>query len=271
MDEADVDEDDACDRCGSFAELRCYDQRWLCPACVERLSAVERDSIGVSSVLSGTLFVVGRVLLPAWAIAFVVHLPHAVAVALVPELLRLPYALLGLVYGLTIGVLSTGATLAMARRAIRGEPLEPVRCLTLAAERWWRLCSSNLRVQLVTMIYFGLLIVPGIVRGLSLLVAVPVAFHEGFDAGDALDESTRRMRGHRSAAFIVAILLLGVAFVLGVAVLTAIVLVEQSFGPSVALTILAQSVFLPGAILVTCLMAVLYAKTSSAASSSRLS
>jgi len=54
--------------------------------------------------------------------------------------------------------------------------------------------------NLVTLLFTLLLIVPGVMKAMSLLLVMPIALHE--NNGDAMSSSTQRMQGHRMNAFI---------------------------------------------------------------------
>lgn len=256
--EVDGDEE-ACDRCGDFAELTSYGESWLCTPCVGRLPAIQREPPTFVNVLVGSLTVFVRILPSAWAITLVVNLPYTVITSLYPAQGTLGVVLPGLAYGSTVGMLATGAILLMAHRAIQGEKAEPVHCLNIAAKRWVRVFSANLVAGLLVAAYSLLFLVPGIVKNFSLFLALPIVLHEDVSTTEALDESTRRMRGHRAVAFAAACALLPIAG-LYAALTFGLVLLERSLGSSFALTLTMQIAQEPLTILALCLPAVLYAK-----------
>ena len=252
-----------CERCGDFAELVDYDGHRLCADCMSRLSEIERTPPTAGNLLSDTARVLGRVGLPAALIVMCFDLPVVLLEVFVPDL----PALVSTLWGATVSIIGSGAVLGLAHRAIRGEAADVGAALSRAGERASGLIGANFLSSIVVLLYSLLLIVPGIVRGLSLALVLPIALHEGTDGNTALRASTDRMMGHRAVAFVAYLLwgslgVAGLGLYLGLSFLLeppAMVVLPEALTRAL---LVGAGVLLPVFMLpVSCTTAVLYAKT----------
>ncbi len=165
------------------------------------------------------------------------------AAALVVVALDLPYALLSLgrevpftvsnLYDAFVSIVGTGAVTLMAQRLLSGdERLGLWQALRAAAGRWGTLVGANFFSGLSILGYLLLLVVPGILKWLSLALVVP-AVMAGASSSGALDRSEALMKGHRGQAFaiylVTAVPLVAVLFlVLAAAVLSEVAEVPEA-------------------------------------------
>lgn len=186
-----------CQRCGDFAELIDYDGHRICEDCIARLSEIERTPPTVANLVSGSAWVMSRIGLFAAGVVLVADLPIAILEQLVPEL----PPIISTAWGATISILAQGVVFHMAQRAIRGEPVELSRSAKRAMDSAFDLVGSNFVAGIQILLYGLLFVIPGIVRGLSLALVLPIAVHEGRGGVvDVLRASTERMKGHRITA-----------------------------------------------------------------------
>ncbi len=185
-----------CQRCGTYAVLVDYDGHRICEDCIARLSELERTPPTVGNLLAGSLWVLTRIGPVAALVLAVAELPIVLLELAVPDL----PTLVSTGWGATVSVLAQGLVLHLAQRAIRGEPMDFGRAFRRVSEAGGNLIFSNLLAGLHVFVFTLLLIVPGIVRGLSLALVLPIALHEDARSSDVLRASTDRMKGHRLTA-----------------------------------------------------------------------
>lgn len=259
----DVSAHPPCDRCGTFAELVDYDGHQICEDCIGRLSEIERTPPTVGNVLSGSLWVLGQIALPAAVIVVLADLPVALIDTFIPEL---PFV--STAWNATVTVLAQGAVFHLAHRAIRGDELDPMTALRRSVDSAGNLIITNFLAGLQIFFFTLLLIVPGVVRSLSLLLVIPVVLHEGEKTSDALRASTERMNGHRLTALVVNLVwsvVWGGALAAYIAFAVALEFPEVGLNLStgaINAILLAGALVIPVLMLpVTCVTAVFYAKT----------
>lgn len=257
---AEMPERTPCERCGDYAELVDYDGHRICEDCIGRLSEIERTPPTIANVLSGAGTVLLRVGFPAAVLVSILDLPLTLAETFLPEMPMFVSSL----WSATVSILGQGAVLWMAHRAIRGERVDGIEALRRAADVWTRLVVTNFLAGIQIFLFTLLLIVPGVVRALSLAIALPIALHEEPDS--ALRESTRRMKGHRAVAF-VAYLIWGLAWLLAVGASMVVYVgadlayFEMADAELVGVSLLIGILFPVLTVPLTCTSAVLYAKT----------
>ena len=165
------------------------------------------------------------------------------AAALVVVALDLPYALLSLggevpfsvanLYDAFVSIVGTGAVTLMAQRLLSGdERFGMWQALRTAAGRWGSLVGANFFSGLAILGYLLLLVVPGVLKWLSLALVVP-AVMAGASSSGALERSEALMKGHRAQAFaiylVTAVPLVAVLFlVLAAAVLSEVAEVPEA-------------------------------------------
>lgn len=252
-----------CDRCGTFAELVDYDGHQICEDCIGRLSEIERTPPTVGNVLSGSLWVLSRIAVPAAVVVVLADLPVALLDTFMPEV-----PLVSSIWNATITVLAQGAVFHLAHRAIRGDDLDVMTALRRSVDSAGNLIITNFLAGLQILFFTLLLIIPGIVRSLSLLLVIPIVLHEGHKTNDALKASTERMKGHRVTALVVNLVWsLAWGGVLAAYIAFAVALEFPELGlnlseGAVSAILLAGGLVIPILMLpVTCTTAVFYAKT----------
>ncbi len=254
-----------CERCGTYAELVDYDGHRICEDCIGRLSEIERTPPTVGNLLAGSVWLMSRIGLPAALLVFVADLPIAILEQLVAELP--PIVSTG--WGATVSIVAQGVVFHMAQRAIRGERVELARSLKRAVDAAFDLIGANFIAGLQVLLYSLLLVIPGIVRGLSLALVLPIAVQEGRGGVmDVLRASTDRMKGHRVTALgaycvwgSVWVAAFVAYFAFAIAIDTGAALGGLSEG-LITFVLFAGSLLLPVLMIpVMCTTAVLYAKT----------
>lgn len=98
-----------------------------------------------------------------------------------------------------ISLLSQGAILVLADRALRDEPLELGAALRASGRAYARMLITAIVSELLVILFLVLLIVPGLLRALSYAIAMPIALHEGPMGRAACDLSAERVLGSRGS------------------------------------------------------------------------
>lgn len=104
-------------------------------------------------------------------------------------------------YGL-VGMISEGAVLVLAEQALREAELAPGAALRTSLGAFGRNFVTGLVSNLLVMLWALLLIVPGVWRALTYVLAVPIAIHEGRMGREACDLSAERMKGRLGPALV---------------------------------------------------------------------
>jgi uncharacterized membrane protein len=155
---------------------------------------------------------------------------------------------LTLVYFLSLVVLSliaTGATVFIVSESYLGRPLTARDALTRATPYMGRILIASLLMGLVIMLGLFLMVIPGIILGVGLAVAIPaVVLEAGRSASGALSRSWELTRGSRWRIFGLGFTLFVLLYVPVVAIsgLVAVLLPRGSavvFGPASTATIVA--------------------------------
>ena len=198
-----MDGPSACPRCGTFAELRRWIGRDWCRKCYERLQPAKKTGL-VRPLARDTWRVTRRIALPAALVMLVAASPYWFLSGMPPGALRTT------LHGVWFFAM-TPAWLVVLDLALQAR-LSPTRVrLASALDRIPRLSGRLLVLRLVKWLQIigaGLACgVPGLVRALSLFVAEPALVAGGEGVFAALEESSRRMRGHRIAVLALAWLL----------------------------------------------------------------
>ena len=200
-----------CPRCGSYAELSPFWGTPLCAACIERKAVTFREPVSLRSLLSG----IAALPLRVWVLCAGVHLVFDI-----PSLLR---TLAGTdpMRGLSLDILLSSIAGALVTYvAVKAALGERVTVLAACgafgrhAGPWFR---ATLLAGLLILALTLLLVVPGIVRSLSLALTTPIVlFEPPSSATEVLDRSTKRMRGARWTALLAYALFGGLAVVVAV-------------------------------------------------------
>lgn len=220
-----------------------------CAPCWRNTHEMMRTPITIGGVLKGVVQILGPAGAPAALIAFVICLPWVVL-----HYVGFPEQARGL-YDSIFLALADGAAYALALQAIVVGETDARAALRQGLRAWWRVFITYFFGSVRVFLFVLLLIVPGIVKALSIVLGAPIAVLEGSSGSDALDESERRMKGHRLVALVVFL----IAMIPPASTITLdLVLPPQSSPiPDLVLSALSPVMSIP-ALLVT---AVLYAKT----------
>jgi len=253
----------ACERCGNFADLDNYDAQQICDACIARLSELERDPPTVGNLLSGSVWVLSRIGLLAALVVALADLPIVVIEVFFPE----SPTFLSTVWGMTVSIVAQGTVFHLAQRAIRGEELSLPASMRTSLEAASRLVIINALAGFQIFFFLLLLIVPGVMRALSLVLILPIIVNEADGGKDAIARSLARMSGHRVTALL-AYAVWGVLWVGGLSAYLGFSLALDTTALGQAPTELVSAVLLVAGLLLPvlmvptmCVTAVLYAKT----------
>lgn len=225
--------DTPCARCGNFAPLSSKYGPALCATCIERsVDPVQKRAFDFAGLLSGTASLTRRIgplgaLLVVLAGAPITVLTHFVELPLAATNLYDVFVLMPV--QMMIVYMAFQLVVLRAERPSLSEAARRV------ASRYGALLAAAFVSGIVIVLFLLLLVVPGIVKALSLALVMPIALLEGADASSAMSKSTARMRGHRLA------LLAGYLVAL-VPLLLAVVVVACVAGASVFLAMDAQGV-----------------------------
>lgn len=190
-----------CQRCGRFMCEECTASRTppYCTGCAERY----QDPLGVLAKPFSIVSALGN----GWTL-FVRTLPRLLPVALIFGGLAglLTYFLHGSVgkdtanmitrlFDATIGLIADGAFLAVMVGEAEGAPRDVATSLKEGLSAWPRLFGARFRSGLVILVFTLMLVVPGIMKALSLAVVTEAAYRE--PGSDALENSTSLTEGRR--------------------------------------------------------------------------
>jgi len=189
----------ACERCGNYAPLSAKYGPELCAECIERTAhPIVRSGTSVGDLLSGVFQLLRAVGLPAAILVTLAGLPIALLEYAVPELPFFVSSLWGFFvttsFDMVVLHLAWQAIVRREQRVAIGEAFSAV------GRSLGTLLGVRFVANLVTLLFTLLLIVPGVMKAMSLLLVMPIALHE--NNGDAMSSSTQRMQGHRMNAFI---------------------------------------------------------------------
>jgi hypothetical protein len=193
-----------CERCGRFLCEDCAVTREppRCAACHARVG----DPLGILS----QPFSVDRAFSHGWKL-FRTALPSLLPVALVygiPGGLLSHFfdsdsdrgaLLLERLYELTAGTMATGACLALLVGVAEGQRVSVPRALRQGITAWPSILGATIRQGLYVLLYGLLLIVPGIVKGVTFSLCTQAAFRE--PGRDALKNSEQLVTGRRWEVF----------------------------------------------------------------------
>ena len=158
---------------------------------------------------------------------------------------------LAMVYVLSLVVLSliaTGATVFIVSESYLGRPLTAREALMRATPYMGRILIASLLMALVIGLGFLLLVIPGIILGVGLAVAIPaVVLEAGQSASGALSRSWELTRGSRWRIFGLGLTLFVLLYVPVVAISGLVAWLvpggaAAGFGPSSTATIVALAV-----------------------------
>jgi hypothetical protein len=152
----------------------------------------------VGEVLTGVFQLLRVVGLPAVLLVTLAELPMSIFEFVVPDV---PFALSNL-WGFFVGTAAEMVVLHLAWQAIatREQQVAVGAAVSAVGQRLGALLGTRFFSNLLTLLYSLLLVVPGVMKALSLTLAMPIALHEGADANAAMAASTARMEGHRWTA-----------------------------------------------------------------------
>lgn len=210
--------DRACERCGTYAPLSSKYGPELCAECIERTAhPIVRTGSGVGDILSGVFQLLRTVGLPAALIVTLAGLPMSIVQHLLPDL---PFVVSSF-WDFFVGTLAEMVVLHLAWQAIakREQRISLGAAFSAVGRVFGSLLGTRFICNLVTLLFMLLLVVPGVMKALSLTMAMPITLHEGSDASAAMASSTARMQGHRADAFFAYCLAGAPFFVLFVAII----------------------------------------------------
>lgn len=190
-----------CQRCGRFMCEECTASRTppYCTGCAERY----QDPLGVLA----QPFSIGSALGNGWTL-FSRTLPRLLPVALIIGGLSglLTYFVgasggksvsgpVDRLFDVTVGLIADGAFLALMVGEAEGAPRDVGTSLKEGLSAWPRLFGARFRSGLMILVFTLMLVVPGIMKALSLAVVTEAAYRE--PGLDALENSTFLTEGRR--------------------------------------------------------------------------
>jgi hypothetical protein len=190
----------ACDRCGTFAPLSSKYGPALCAECIERTAhPIVQTPAHTGDILRGVFQLLRAVGLPSVLVVTLAGLPMTIISYFLPEL---PFAVSG-IWDFVVGTTSEMIVLHLAWQAItrRERRVSVTEALSAVGRRLGPLLGTRFLSNLMTVLFSLALIVPGVMKALSLTLAMPIALHEDGDPSAAMAASTQRMSGHRVVAF----------------------------------------------------------------------
>jgi hypothetical protein len=149
---------------------------------------------------------------------------------------QLPLALLYLLSLVVLSLVATGATVFIVSESYLGRPLSARDALARATPYMGRILVASLLMALVVGLGFMLLVIPGIILGVGLALAIPaVVLEPGRSASGALSRSWELTRGSRWRIFGLGVTLLVLLYVPVVAISGLVaVLLPRGAGPGFA-------------------------------------
>lgn len=191
----------ACERCGTFAPLSSKYGPALCAECIERTAhPIVQTPSGVGDLVRGVFQLARAIGLPGAVVVTLAGLPMSLIEFAVPGI---PFVVSNL-WGFIVGTAAEMVVLHLSWQAItsREQRASTGAALSAVGRRFGALLGTRFISNLVTLLFSLLLIVPGVMKAMSLAIAMPITLHEGSDASSAMASSTARMRGHRMEAFL---------------------------------------------------------------------
>jgi uncharacterized membrane protein len=151
-------------------------------------------------------------------------------------LTQIPLALVYLLSLVVLSLVATGATVFIVSESYLGRPLSAREALMRATPYMGRILVASLLMALVVGLGFLLMVIPGIILGVGLALAIPaVVLEPGRSASGALSRSWELTRGSRWRIFILGITLFVLLYVPVVAISGLVaVLLPHGAGPSFA-------------------------------------
>jgi len=111
-----------------------------------------------------------------------------------------PTGMIAVFYGL-VAIVGSAAAIHIALEHVGGRPSPSMpRALRVGVSSWLGLLAAGIFAGLIVLFFGLLLIVPGVLRALSYAMISPLVVSGECYGVDALEESRRRMRGHRLQA-----------------------------------------------------------------------
>ncbi|MCY1079193.1 hypothetical protein [Archangium lansingense] len=192
-----------CERCGRFLCEACLASRTP-PRC-EPCDVRARDPLGLLALP----FSIGGALSTGWKL-FARTLPQILPISVLFGIFGglITYAIeanggksnsADRIFDATVGLVSVGAYLALMVGVAEGAPRTLGSALKEGLGAWPRLFGARFRSGLLILLFTLLLVIPGIMKAVSLAVATEAAFRE--PNLDALDNSTQLTEGRRWEVF----------------------------------------------------------------------
>jgi glycerophosphoryl diester phosphodiesterase family protein len=149
---------------------------------------------------------------------------------------HIPLALVYLLSLVVLSLVATGATVFIVSESYLGRPLSAREALTRATPYMGRILIASLLMALVVGLGFMLMVIPGIILGVGLALAIPaVVLEPGRSASGALSRSWELTRGSRWRIFGLGIVLFVLLYIPVVAISGLVaVLLPRGAGPSFA-------------------------------------
>lgn len=180
----------ACPRCGDFAPLIALREEGpeLCRACIGRMPALATEPIRVGSLLRGAFHV-------AWVVA-PVYLPLRLLILPLEIAAREAGGMgLRLAVDAGLGLVTLPILFSLADRAVDEVPVSAA--VTRALSRVPGYVAASFESGIEILLRLLLLLIPGLLRGLDLVLVGPLAVLEQRSTRDAIDTSTAWMTGKR--------------------------------------------------------------------------
>jgi hypothetical protein len=169
------------------------------------------EPLSVGAVLRDTFALLAEIAGPVLLLVLLFQLPwgaFAAATGLF-EMEGLEYWRWSTLYALFVGYFASAAVTLVAAGHVEGKRPTPAQALGGALRAWGPLLLAQILAGIWVLVFFVLLVVPGILRMLSYAVVTPVVVLERSKGRrfDPLERSAALMFGHRATAFWVLLLL----------------------------------------------------------------
>jgi len=181
----------ACDRCGSFAPLQPYRNRFWCRLCFDRRLVEIGEDPTVVGLLRDSWDLFKRGVVPVLIVVVLLAAPLAWIESQVTISFRVQR-----LWDSSVGLLSHSLVVWACVMVAMGRTFTGAEALGATIRRFGAVLLATIVAGFMILIYALALIVPGVMKALSLKLVVPVALFEP-DA-NALERSEQLMLGRRA-------------------------------------------------------------------------
>gem|GEM_PF-2662131 len=195
----------ACDRCGAFAPLQPFRSRSWCRACFDRRTTELGEALTTGVLLRESWDLFKAAILPVLVVVVVLAAPLAAIEAFITITFRMQR-----LWDSTVGLVSYSVVVWAAVTVAMGREITGPQALGASLRRFGGVLLATIVSGFMILIYCLALIVPGVMKALSLKLIVPVALFE--PERNALERSEQLMLGHRTTVFWTVCALYGLLF-----------------------------------------------------------